>query len=162
MTNAKQLPPTRGFSASFNLSERLRVLDIGAPEMAQLCELWTALEPEARQIAEAHWVQWDRFFGSDTNFAAHGHERMIELGLAYLKSRFTQINGSEWIESAERTVARAFGSGVALTAVLSMMAAGCSMTQEVLGRVIECSKEERLAINQLLFRMSKLECDVYA
>ncbi len=51
-------------------------------------------------------------------FVAHDHERAIELGIAYLRNRYTHPDQLEWVRSAERTVAAAFAADVALTSIL--------------------------------------------
>jgi len=162
----KLLPPAGSISATLDLAERLRVLEIGTEEIALSRQLWMLIEPEARAISEAHWRQWRRFYVAQASFAAHDDERMIELGIAYVRNRFTHPDRLDWVQSAERTVAGAFAAGVSLTALMAMTSAGWSVTIEIVSRRNDLtsdklSRETRLRAIDRMFRLRSLECEVY-
>ena len=168
MTDAapKQLPTPGSISATLDLTERLRVMGIGAEEMALSRQLWLIIEPEARSISEAHWRQWRLFYGDRATFAAHDEERMIELGIAYVRNRFTHPERLDWVQSAERTVAGAFAANVSLTALLSMTSAGWSTAIEIVSRRTDMTHEQlpretRLKAIDGMFRLRSLECEIY-
>ncbi|MEB3029776.1 hypothetical protein VJI72_08300, partial [Parvimonas micra] len=71
------------------------------------------------------------------NSMSNDYARMIELGVNYLRNRFTNLTGLAWVESCERTIARAFSNDVPLTAILSMGDAGARTMLEVLRRAID-------------------------
>ena len=158
---AKHLPPPGSVSETLDLKALMALFDISQDDVAVCRELWTVIEPRAREISEAHWRQWRRFDPERQNFLAHEHDRMIELGIAYLRNRFLSPGEREWIRSAERTVAGAFGAGVSLTAILSMTSAGGTATLKILSENLDCSKEERHRLTETMFRMRSLECEIY-
>ncbi|WP_294395421.1 methyl-accepting chemotaxis protein, partial [uncultured Sphingomonas sp.] len=159
---ARHLPRAESVSGTIDLRERMALFTFGPEEIAISRQWWTIIEPEARAISEAHWRRWQECFGSQTPFAIENRERMIELGITYLRNRFKHPDQFEWIRSAERSVASAFSADVSLTTLLSMTCAGSSITMEIAGRRHECSKEERRQLNDVFFRLRSLECDIYA
>ncbi|MCP5750457.1 hypothetical protein NL359_35630, partial [Klebsiella pneumoniae] len=86
------------------------------------------------------------------------YDRMIELGVAYLRNRFTNLTGHAWVESCERTIALAYANEVPLTAILSMGDAGARTLLSVLRERIEDETAFRDAA-ELLFRLRSLECE---
>ncbi len=166
-TSPKLLPLPGSISATLDLAERLRVLQIGEGEIALSRHVWSVIEPDARAISEAHWDQWQRFYSGQVNFAAHDRERMIELGVNYVRNRFTHPERRDWVESAERTVANAFVAGASLTVILSMTAAGWSKAIEIMvsnqNMLAEGdARDARRRGIDTLFRLRSLECDVYS
>jgi len=159
--STKQLPTAGSVSLTIDLRERLRLFDLNDADLALARKLWLAIEPEAAAISSAHWEQWRRFYSDQQSFAEHDHERMIELGIAYLRNRFSNLTGLDWVQSAERTVAAAYSQGVSLTAILSMTDAGGRVTLQILNRVIEVGSPEHTEMVDLLFRLRSVECEVY-
>ena len=157
----KQLPEPGSVSDSLDLEQRLTLFGFEPGDLALAATIWQVIEPEARAISESHWRQWHKFFNGD-KFIAHDHERAIDLGIAYLRNRYLDPAGLDWVKSAERTVAAAFAQGVSLTAILSMTGAGSSQTLDILSRRHECTPEERWQIDDVLSRLRTLECDIYA
>ena len=158
----KHLPKIGSVAATIDLRHRLYILGIGDADLELAREVWAAIEPDARSVSEAHWKQWGTFFGDRKSFAELDHDRMIELGIQYLRNRFLHSERLDWVESAERTVAATYGADVPLSAVLSMTCAGGSRTLEILSERVECSKEHRLRLTDLVFRLRSLEAEVYA
>jgi methyl-accepting chemotaxis protein len=156
----KQMPPVGSVSPTIDLRERLRLFDLTDTDLVLARQLWAALEPEAPVVAAAHWEQWQRFYGDRKTIAQHDHDRMIELGIAYLRNRFTNLTGLDWVQSAERTVAAAYAQDVSLTAILSMTDAGGRATLDILNRRLAGSPELPQMID-LLFRLRSMECEVY-
>jgi methyl-accepting chemotaxis protein len=161
-STAKQLPPTGSVSPTLDLQERLRLFEIGDEDCALARRLWSVIEPEADKIATAHWTQWNRFFGDRDSFAAHDHERMVELGKAYLRNRYTNPAGIDWVLSAERSVALAYAQNVSLTAILSMTDMGGRVTMDIIRRRLDADEPGRKALIGLLFRLRSIECEIYA
>jgi methyl-accepting chemotaxis protein len=157
----KQLPPAESISRTIDLVELVRVFDLSPADLSQAREMWGVLEPHARQIAQTHWTQRQRFFGETRNFAAHEMDRMIDLGVAYLRNRFTELTGTGWVQSAERTVAGAHTAGVGLTTILSMTDAGGRATLAILRRELDHSDPRLRPFVDLLFRLRSVECNVY-
>jgi methyl-accepting chemotaxis protein len=154
----RQLPVAESVSRTIDVQERLRVFDISQADVAAARDLWTVIEPSAREIAATHFQRAQRVGGAmslDENF-----DRMIELGYAYLRNRFTDLTGTAWIQSVERTVAAAFSSDVSLTSILSMGDAGARKTMAVLRT--EIAEDDRFRdAAELLFRMRSLECEIF-
>ena len=154
------LPPPESISRSIDLSERLRVFDLGPHDIALAAELWTVIEPEARLIATAHWERRRAVYGDGLNWAPHDQEKMYDLATAYLRNRYTNLGGKAWVESAERTVASAYGMDIGLTPILAMIDAGGRVTFDILGRRCE-DAAKRVLYRDLLLRMRSLEGDIY-
>jgi methyl-accepting chemotaxis protein len=159
--STKQLPPLGSVAPTIDLRERLRLFDVSDTDLALSRELWAVIEPEGARISASHWDQWRRFYSDQKTFAKHDHDRMIELGIAYLRNRYTNLAGSDWVQSAERTVASAYAQGVSLTAILSMTDAGGRVTLEILSRRLADEPARLVAMADLLFRLRSVECEVY-
>ncbi|MCW4461592.1 methyl-accepting chemotaxis protein [Sphingomonas sp. BT-65] len=155
------MPPVGSVSPTIDLRERLRLFDLTDADLAMTHRLWAAIEPEAAVVAAAHWEQWQRFYGDRQSFAQHDHDRMIELGMAYLRNRYTNLAGLDWVQSAERTVAAAYAQNVSLTAILSMTDAGGRATLDILNRRLPAGSPELSQMIDLLFRLRSMECEVY-
>ncbi|MEP9403141.1 methyl-accepting chemotaxis protein [Sphingomonas sp. VNH70] len=154
----KQLPPAESVSATIDLAERLRVFNITDDDVLGARALWTVIEPGAREIATSHFDQARRVGALPslhTDF-----ERMVQLGINYLRNRFTDLTGIAWVQSVERTIASAFSQGISLTAILSMGDMGARTTLEVLRRGIDDDVTFRQAA-ELLFRMRSLETEIF-
>jgi methyl-accepting chemotaxis protein len=156
----KDMPQPGTLSAAIDVRERLRLFGVGTPELALAAELWRVIEPEAEAISASHWEQWSRIYGQE-NFVGHDHGRMIALGVAYLRNRYTAVGGVEWIESAERTLAAAYAKGISLAAVMSMGDAGTRTTFAILDRRLPLDDPRRSPMIELLFRLRSLEAEVY-
>jgi methyl-accepting chemotaxis protein len=155
------LPPAESVSKTIDLSERLRVFDLGPDEMALAREMWTVIEPDARRISAEHWEQRKRLFGDRSNWAPHDIDRVIELGIAYQRNRFTDLAGRAWVESAERSVAAAYAADTELTTVLAMIDAGTRIMVDALTDRVGPSNARYVPMIGLLLRLRSLECDIY-
>lgn len=154
----KTLPAAESVSRTIDLQERLRLFNISSADVDAARALWKVIEPEANLIAAAHFDQSQKVGGR--NSMSNDYARMIELGVNYLRNRFTNLAGLAWVESCERTIARAFSNDVPLTAILSMGDAGARTMLEVLRRGIDDETGFRDAA-ELLFRLRSLECEVF-
>jgi len=153
----KHCPLLGSISAQLDLAGRLRLFGFTADDLGIARRMWDILEPEAEDICDIQVSHWRDLFHA--RGAATGYE---ERGEAGLRSRYTQFDRIEWVESAERMIAIAFAAGISLTAILSMDSAAAVKTLEILSRRYDCSKEERQQINDVFFRMRSLECDIYS
>ncbi len=96
IVGTKKLPAPESVSRTIDLQERLRLFNITADDVAAARELWTVIEPEARTIAVAHFDQSQKVRGTDS--LHRDFDRMVELGVNYLRNRFTNLTGSAWVE----------------------------------------------------------------
>jgi len=156
-----EMPELGSVSRVLDLADRLRLFDFTTEDRAVAKRIWSIIEPDAAGISEAHWVQWGRVSDGRERFVAQASEEIIRRGVDYLRARFLHPDTIAWVESAERTVAAAFGVGIPLTAILSMTAAGTSRILQIVSRR-DCADEERHCIVELLSRLRSLECDIYA
>jgi methyl-accepting chemotaxis protein len=154
------LPATGSISPTVDIAGRLRVFDFDGTLTSASREIWAILEPEIRAIAEAYWVQWQRSFAGERSFAGGDIERMIQLGCDFLRARFLDTAGREWIESIERSVAAAYGRGVGKTALLSMISASDRAALEVLMRRVDRNDSRLTTYIDTLMRLSAMECEV--
>ena len=159
---AKNCPEIGSISAELDLSERLRLFDFTADDLAVARKMWSIMEPDAPAICAIQLEQWRRSLGEQSNFERRNEERALQSRLDDLRKRYMSLDQLDWVHSAERIVAIAFAADVSLTRILSMDSAGAAKTLESLSLRYDCSKEERQQINDVFFRMRSLECDIYS
>jgi methyl-accepting chemotaxis protein len=159
---AKNCPEIGSISAELDLSERLRLFDFTADDLAVARKMWSIMEPDAHAICAIQLEQWRRSLGEQSNFERRNEERALQSRLDDLRKRYMSLDELDWVHSAERIVAIAFAGNISLTKILSMDSAGAAKTLESLSLRYDCSKEERQQINDVFFRMRSLECDIYS
>ncbi len=159
-SNSIASAPSNRFAASIDLSSRLRVFDFDSQMTEASRTVWQVLEPEIRGIAEAYWHQWLRCFADQRDWAPHETEKMIDLGVEFLRNRFLNVRAMGWVESIERSVAAAYTSGVPPMALLSMINASDRAALEVLMRRVDRGDQGLPGMIDTLMRLSALESDI--
>jgi methyl-accepting chemotaxis protein len=147
-------------TAVIDVRSRLRIFDFDGTLMRSSREAWDVLEPEIRAISDAYWQQWLRCFAEERNWALHESEKIIEVGIVFLRNRFLDTGGSEWIESIERSVAAAYAADVPPMALLSMISASDRAALEVLMRRLGAEDPRLPTLIDTLMRLSALEGDI--
>ena len=144
-----------------DLQERLRIFGFTGEDLQIAAKMWAILEPEIHFVSEIQIEQWVRLFparsSADLDMDAALASRNSEL-----RDRYLRLGESSWVQAANRIVARAYSARLSLSAILSIDSAGAIKTLEILSRRYDCSKEERLRLNDVFFRMRSLECDIYS
>ena len=158
--SAKNLPEPGTMARKIDVRARLRVFDFDGSLMSHSREAWAALEPEIQSISDAYWQQWLRCFADERNWALHESEKIIEVGIIFLRNRFLDTAGSAWIESIERSVAAAYEADVPPMALLSMISASDRAALEVLIRRSGTDNERLPELIDTLMRLSALEGDI--
>ncbi|UYY57825.1 methyl-accepting chemotaxis protein [Sphingomonas sp. S2-65] len=156
----KDLPPAGTMSARIDVRERLRIFDFDGALLNWSRETWNVLEPEIREVSGAYWEQWQRCFADTARWVPDETPKMIDLGVVFLRNRFLDTQGSEWVESIERSVAAAYGADVPPMTLLSMISASDRAALEV---VIRRASDDPARVQRLvdtLMRLSALECDI--
>jgi len=161
---AKDLPEIGRIARDVDLSNRLKIFDFDGRLIADSRTVWTLLEPEARAISAAYWQQWLRCFANDRSdakdWAPHETEKMIDLGIDFLRLRFTDTAGRGWVESIERSVAAAYADDVPPMALLSMINASDRAALDVLMRAVDRDDATLASKIDTLMRLSALESDI--
>ena len=157
----KQLPPIGSVAATIDLPERLHLFEIGEDEKERARALWKLVEPQAMRTAKAFWRRWRAVGNAAKELATHDYARTLELGCEYMRNRYLSPGDIGWVQSAERTVASAFSGDVPLSTVLAMTCAGTREVLAVLSEELDCSKEDRHRLVDVVMRFRSLECDVY-
>lgn len=157
---AKNLPETGAMARQIDVRARLRVFDFDGSLMSSSREVWAALEPEIRSISDAYWQQWLRCFADERNWAPQETEKMVDLGVVFLRNRFLDTAGNTWIESIERSVAAAYQGDVPPMALLSMISASDRAALEVLIRRSGVDNARLPVLIDTLMRLSALEGDI--
>ncbi|WP_019515929.1 methyl-accepting chemotaxis protein [Sphingomonas sp. Mn802worker] len=154
------LPTPGSIAAKLDLAARFRVFDADGRLAAMSRATWEAIAPDVVAISTAYWNQWQRCFESGKVWAPHDTERMIELGCAFLESRFLRTRERGWVESIERSVASAYAADVTPMALLSMISASDrAALDSLMGRVP--AGDARLAeLVDTLMRLSALEGEI--
>ncbi|MHC9419469.1 methyl-accepting chemotaxis protein [Sphingomonas citri] len=154
------LPPIGSVAAAFDLTARFRVFDVDGRLAQASRDVWEALSPRAREIAQAYWEQWQRCFADRRSWAQHESERMIELGCIFLENRFLRTRERAWIESIERSVAGAYAAEVTPMALLSMISASDRAALEVLMATVARDDPRLPEMVDTLMRLSALEGEI--
>ncbi|MDG2533167.1 methyl-accepting chemotaxis protein [Sphingomonas sp. HITSZ_GF] len=153
--------PTPGtVAARIDVRARLRVFDIDGTLAASGRAAWEALEPEIRAVSEAFWNQWLRCFADERSWATDDTQKMIDVGVVFLRNRFLDTEGRAWIESIERSVAAAYAAKVQPMALLSMISASDRAALEILIRRVGTADERLAGLIDTLMRLSALEGDI--
>jgi methyl-accepting chemotaxis protein len=154
------MPEAGAMSARIDLRARLRVFDVDGSLAESSRRAWAALEGEVGAIAEAYWNQWVRCFADRGSWAPDDTERMIELGVVFLKKRFLETGGQGWIESIERSVAAAYAADVPPMALLSMINASDRAALALLVQQTGADGSRLAEMVDTLMRLSALESDI--
>lgn len=156
----KDMPEPGSISRRVMLTERLKVFDFDGGMIDSARHVWSLLEADVRQVAEAYWRQWLRCFSDKRVWAPHETEKMIELGVTFLRNRFLDISGLAWVESIERSVAAAYSADVPPMALLSMINASDRAALDILLKRVPHGDERLAESIDTLMRLSALETDI--
>jgi len=158
--NSHALPAIGTVAAAIDLSARLRVFDFDGSLAAASRDVWASLEAEITVVSEAYWQQWLRCFADERTWAPHETAKMIDLGVTFLRNRFLNTSGRDWVESIERSVASAYVGGVTPMALLSMINASDRAALDILMRRIDRADPKLPALIDTLMRLSALEGEI--
>jgi methyl-accepting chemotaxis protein len=147
-------------AAKLDLTTRLRVFDHDGMLGATARDIWSIIEPDVRAISEAYWQQWLRCFADERVWAPHETEKMIDLGVTFLRQRFLETSGRAWIESIERSVAAASAGDVSPLALLSMINASDRAALDSLMSRVERDDPRLPQMIDVLMRLSALEGEI--
>jgi methyl-accepting chemotaxis protein len=156
----ENLPAPGTMAARIDVRARLRIFDFDGSLMASSRDAWKTLEPEIHDVSEAYWQQWLRCFSDERVWAPHETEKMVDVGVVFLKDRFLDTGGMAWIESIERSVAAAYAADVPPMALLSMISASDRAALEVLMRRVGADNPRLPMLIDTLMRLSALEGDI--
>ncbi|HEU4959247.1 MAG TPA: chemotaxis protein, partial [Sphingomonas sp.] len=160
MTTTTDLPAPGVLAAKVDLAARLRVFDHDGALAQTSREVWSIIEPDIHAISKAYWEQWLHCFADDRVWAPHETEKMIELGVTFLRKRFLETSGREWIESIERSVAAAYAGDISPMALLSMINASDRAALESLMKRVDCGEPRLPTMIDVLMRLSALEGEI--
>ena len=145
---------------NIDLAARLRIFDFDGSLVAMAREVWALIEPEIHDVSAAYWKQWLRCFADERVWAPHETEKMIEIGVDFLRNRFLDTSGSAWVDSVNRSVAAAFDGNIPPMALLSMISASDRAALDVLMRRVARDDARLPALIDTLMRISAMEGDV--
>ncbi|WP_033922959.1 methyl-accepting chemotaxis protein [Sphingomonas sp. 37zxx] len=154
------MPEPGALSAQVELARRMRLFDPDGTMAGSAREVWAVIEPQARAIAEEYWRHWQRSFADHGNWAPIEGDAMVAAGVQFLRNRFLDTQGREWIDSIERSVAAAYLVDVPPMALVSMTAAS---DRVALGFLLGAmaSDDPRLAAGiDTLMRLSAMEIEI--
>jgi methyl-accepting chemotaxis protein len=118
------LPTPGTIAAGIDIQARIRAFDGSERSLVRAAAaLWDAIEPNAPEIVEAYWAHWRFANPGAPEWTQLDQARRMETGIRYLRDRFNNLSGIEWIESLERAVANAVCANVSTMDVLAMSCA---------------------------------------
>jgi methyl-accepting chemotaxis protein len=154
------MPPVGSLAAKIDLAQRLRMFGFDAALATASRDAWAIIEPEAETVARAYWDQWVAAFGQTRSWAPHETQTSIALGITFLRNRFLDTGGKDWVESVERSIAAAYAADVEPTALLSMICASDRAALHVLLARVPADDPRLPAMVEALMRLSSLEGDI--
>jgi len=160
LINDADLPTPGTIAALIDIGQRIAAFDVDGTLEASARELWTILAPGAHEIVEAYWQQWLRENPGERHWIQHERERRVELGIAYLKSRFCNVSERYWVESMERSVAAGYKAGVKTMALLSMTCASDRAALELLMRSLPMDDPRLTRFIDTLMRLFGMEAEI--
>ena len=155
-----ELPPAGSLSAQIDLDARLRVFGFDERLTAAARDAWAAIEPEAEKVAAAYWEQWLIGFSDQRDWAPLETQKMVAVGVTFLRDRFLGTSGRAWIDSLERSVSAAYVAGVEPTALRSMICASDRVALEVLLAHVPTTDTRLPIMIDAVLRLSSLEADI--
>ena len=158
--NVNDLPSADAMAANVRMSERLRLFDSDGSLTAASRDVWAVIEPDIRDISNAFWQQSLLCLSDGRVWAPHETEKMIDLGVDFLRMRFLKTNERGWVESIARSVAAAYVSGVEPEALLSMINASDRAALDSLMHRVERNDAKLPTMIDTLFRLSAMESDI--
>ena len=158
--HVNDLPSAETMAANVRLSERLRLFDSDGSLTVASRDVWAVIEPDIRDISNAFWQQSLVCLADGRVWAPHETEKMIDLGVDFLRMRFLKTNERGWVESIARSVAAAYVSGVEPEALLSMINASDRAALNCLMNRMDRSDPALPKMVDTLFRLSAMEGDI--
>ncbi|CAM3296320.1 MULTISPECIES: methyl-accepting chemotaxis protein [Sphingomonas] len=129
------LPPSTVITADIDLDARVRAFDGGDRSLVRLAaELWPVIEPRVDEVVNAYWDHWRYKNPDQPEWAPLDRERQLTAGRTYLRNRFCDLAGREWLESLGRAIASAYAARVAPMDVLAM---SCASDRAALKIILE-------------------------
>ena len=160
MANGKDMPVMGVLGAAVDIEARLQAFDMEHTLLASAAEAWSLLEPDIREVSEAYWQHWLRCFDDGRSWAPHETQKMIDLGIEFLRNRFLDTSGRAWVESVERSVASAYAADVPPMALLSMINASDRAALKILIRRLDPGDAKLADLVDTLLRLSALEGEI--
>ncbi len=159
MTIAK-LPRPKMMATQIRLAERLRAFDFDESLAAAARDLWNEIECDSRAISEAFWQKWTRRLGTQHARGSDDHEKMLDVGVNFLRMRFLETAEHGWVESVARLVALAHGRKVEPETFLAMINSGNRTALDGLMRRIDRADPRLPVLIDTLLRLSAIESDI--
>ena len=152
--------PAGSLAAKIDLAKRLRIFGFDHALLEASRAVWEAIQPDAQAVAAAYWEQWVAAFVGERDWAPHETEKMVALGVDFLRRRFTATTEDGWVESVERSVQAAYVADVDPTALRSMICASDRVALEILLRKVPTEDLRLPKMIDALVRLSSLEGDI--
>ena len=154
------MPAPGALAAQVDLAARIAAFDRDGTLVRLGREVWEAIEPRSDTIVEAFWDQWQRENPTEEHWIKHGREKRIELGRAYLKSRFCSVDERYWVESMERSVSAAYLANVGTLGLLSMSCASDRTALRVLMETVPADDPRLPSYVETLMRLFGMEAEI--
>ncbi|MES2338824.1 MAG: methyl-accepting chemotaxis protein [Pseudomonadota bacterium] len=154
------MPLPGSLAARIDLAQRLRVFGFDAALAEASRQAWAVIEPEIAAVAGAYWQQWLTHFADQRDWAPHETQKMVDLGIEFLRNRFLHTAERGWVESVERSVAAAYVADVQPKALRSMICASDRVALDILLRKLPSDDGRLPAMIDALMRLSSMEGDI--
>ena len=154
------LPEPSAIAANIDIEARLRVFDRDGTLRSGARAAWDVLEPDAREIARAFWTHWRLISPATVGWPPEDEDRILELGVKYLRNRFCDITGRDWIESMTRSVTIGYKAGVSTMELLSCTCASDRAALGALFNRVDPTDPKLGAMIDAMMRLTSLENDI--
>jgi methyl-accepting chemotaxis protein len=154
------LPLVGSLSAKLDLAARLSMFAWDA-SLSEACrQLWSVVEPDGETIARAHRDHWMRCFADERGGAPHETQRIVDLGVDFLRERFLNTEQRTWVEPVERSAIACYTAGIESTSLRSMICARDRTVLKMLLARVDPADPRLPAMLDALYRLSSLEGDI--
>ena len=147
-------------TADIDVAARVRSFDDDGTLARASHDAWTVIAPEARTVSEAHFQAWRKLIADDRVWTPDALEDIIDLGCTFLRDRFLDTVGRNWIALVENIVRDAYAKNIPPMALASIIAASDRVALEILLRKVASSDPRLPAMIDAVVRLSFIQGDI--
>ncbi len=147
-------------SAELDVAARVRSFDSDGTLAQASREAWEIIEPEARAVSEAHFHKWRESIKDKRGWTPEDVETLIARGNAFLRDRFLDTTGREWIALIENIVRDAYAKDIPPMTLASIIASSDQVALHILLRKVAPSDPRLPAMIDAVVRLSFIQGDI--
>jgi methyl-accepting chemotaxis protein len=143
------------------IEERFALFDVDGRLAEEVREIWPFLAPGADQIARAFWARYAAASGRSEPVGPK-LDQLAGRVLSFIRSRYADIAGQDWVDIARDHVAKAAEVGIPLTAIFAGINAGACVAHGILAAALRDDHDRFVRLSSALMQATLLELDVHS